>query len=358
MAETDNKKYITNRWQITATDRRIIQLDTTEERDDIVMDTIQVKKFTRNWCILVGTICLIIGLIIGTVIGRAWGFTSSKASPGLSYEAGYTIEDTEITSSIYDNYWNYIPTAYINVGDLGPDALLYKISDKVARNNLDTERFYTGDDGYMHYSDDNVDETLVGVDLSTFQGDIDWETLSANKDVDFVMLRVGYRGYTEGGLMLDSSFEDNKAAVIKHKVPTGLYFFTQAITYDEGVEEAKFVLKQIGKMKVTYPIVIDSELIGDNEARGDNASVDERTDGVVGFCETIKAPGYTPMIYASRNMFAQCLDMDRLGDYELWLAHYANVPNFPYKYTGWQYTESGSVDGVYGDVDLNLWFKN
>ena len=236
MAETDNKKYITNRWQITATDRRIIQLDTTEERDDIVMDTIQVKKFTRNWCILVGTICLIIGLIIGTVIGRAWGFTSSKASPGLSYEAGYTIEDTEITSSIYDNYWNYIPTAYINVGDLGPDALLYKISDKVARNNLDTERFYTGDDGYMHYSDDNVDETLVGVDLSTFQGDIDWETLSANKDVDFVMLRVGYRGYTEGGLMLDSSFEDNKAAVIKHKVPTGLYFFTQAITYDEGVE--------------------------------------------------------------------------------------------------------------------------
>ena len=112
MAETDNKKYITNRWQITATDRRIIQLDTTEERDDIVMDTIQVKKFTRNWCILVGTICLIIGLIIGTVIGRAWGFTSSKASPGLSYEAGYTIEDTEITSSIYDNYWNYIPTAY------------------------------------------------------------------------------------------------------------------------------------------------------------------------------------------------------------------------------------------------------
>ena len=122
--------------------------------------------------------------------------------------------------------------------------------------------------------------------------------MSANKDVDFVMLRVGYRGYTEGGLMLDSSFEDNKAAVIKHKVPTGLYFFTQAITYDEGVEEAKFVLKQIGKMKVTYPIVIDSELIGDNEARGDNASVDERTDGVVGFCETIKAAGYTPMIYA------------------------------------------------------------
>ena len=321
------------------------------------MDTQQIKKFTRNWCILVGSVCLIAGIVIGIFIGRSGGFTNSKASPGLSYESGYTLEDTEITSLLYDNYWNYIPTAYINVGELGPDALLYKISDKVERNNLDVEKFYTGDDGYMHYSDDNIKDTLVGVDLSTFQSDIDWETLAKNKDIDFVMLRVGYRGYTQGGLMLDSSFEDSKAAVIKYKIPTGLYFFTQAITYDEGVEEANFVLKQIGKMNVKYPIVIDSELIGDSEARGDNASNDERTDGIVGFCETIKAAGYTPMIYASRNMFAQCLDMDRLGDYELWLAHYANVPNFPYKYTGWQYTESGTVDGISGDVDLDLWFK-
>jgi len=279
------------------------------------MDTQQIKKFTRNWCILVGSVCLIAGIVIGIFIGRAGGFTNSKASPGLSYESGYTLEDTEITSLIYDNYWNYIPTAYINVGELGPDALLYKISDKVERNNLDVEKFYTGDDGYMHYSDDNIKDTLVGVDLSTFQSDIDWETLAKNKDIDFVMLRVGYRGYTQGGLMLDSSFEDSKAAVIKYKIPTGLYFFTQAITYDEGVEEANFVLKQIGKMNVKYPIVIDSELIGDSEARGDNASNDERTDGIVGFCETIKAAGYTPMIYASRNMFAQCLDMDRRGDY-------------------------------------------
>ena len=120
------------------------------------MDTQQIKKFTRNWCILVGSVCLIAGIVIGIFIGRAGGFTNSKASPGLSYESGYTLEDTEITSLIYDNYWNYIPTAYINVGELGPDALLYKISDKVERNNLDVEKFYTGDDGYMHYSDDNI----------------------------------------------------------------------------------------------------------------------------------------------------------------------------------------------------------
>ena len=89
------------------------------------MDADQVKKFTRNWCILVGVICLIAGLVIGIFIGRAWGFTSSKASPALSYQSGFTIADSEVTQSIYDNYWNYIPTAYINVGELGPDALLY-----------------------------------------------------------------------------------------------------------------------------------------------------------------------------------------------------------------------------------------
>lgn len=322
------------------------------------MDTQQIKKFTRNWCILVGVVCLIIGLVLGILIGRAGGFTNAKASPGLSYESGYNIDDTEITSLIYDNYWSYIPTAYINVGELGPDALLYKISDKVARNNFDSERFFTGDDGYMHYSDDNIKDTLVGIDMSTFQDDVDWETLSKNENVDFVMLRVGYRGYTEGGLMLDSKFEESKKAVTKYKIPCGVYFFTQAVTYDEGVEEAEFVLKNIKKMDIKYPVVIDSELIGDSEARGDNATNDQRTDGIVGFCETIKAAGYTPMIYASRNMFAQCLDMDRLGDYELWLAHYANVPNFPYKYTGWQYTEDGTVDGVSGTVDLNLWFKD
>ena len=78
------------------------------------MDTQQIKKFTRNWCILVGSVCLIAGIVIGIFIGRAGGFTNSKASPGLSYESGYTLEDTEITSLIYDNYWNYIPTAYMS----------------------------------------------------------------------------------------------------------------------------------------------------------------------------------------------------------------------------------------------------
>lgn len=321
------------------------------------MELQEIKKFTRSWCILVGTICLIVGILLGIAISSFGGVTRKTGSTDISYESGYTVEPSEITQVINEAYWNYIPTAYICVGELGPDAQLYKISDKVERHNLDLERFYTDDNGYMHYSDDNIKDTLVGVDISTFQDYVDWETLSKNKDIDFVILRVGYRGYTAGGIMPDSSFEEYKEAVIKYKIPAGVYFFTQAISYEEGVEEAEYVLENIKGMKLKYPVVIDSELVWDSEARGDNATNEQRTDGIVGFCETIKAAGYTPMIYASRNMFAQCLDMDRLGDYQLWLAHYTNVSDFPYKYTGWQYTDSGSVEGISGNVDLNLWFK-
>ena len=157
--------------------------------------------------------------------------------------------------------------------------------------------------------------------------------------------------------MADSSFEDSKAAVVKYKIPAGVYFFTQAITYDEGVEEAEYVLKQVKGMNLKYPIVIDSELIGDTEARGDNASNDERTDGIVGFCETVKAAGYIPMVYSNRNWFVQCLDMSRLGEYKLWLAQYSNAPNFPYFFSGWQYTDQGNIAGINGNVDLNVWVE-
>ena len=92
-------------------------------------------------------------------------------------------------------------------------------------------------------------------------------------------------------------------------------------------------------------------------ARANDISNEERTDAIVGFCDTIKDAGYTPMIYANRNWYAQNLDMDRLGDYQLWLAQYSNVPDFPYLFTGWQYTSEGSVPGISGSVDIDVWMK-
>jgi GH25 family lysozyme M1 (1,4-beta-N-acetylmuramidase) len=208
----------------------------------------------------------------------------------------------------------------------------------------------------MTYSDEKYSSKL-GVDVSKFQGDIDWAVVAEESDVSWTMLRLGYRGYSEGKLALDSTFTANAAGDMENNIDIGIYFFTQAVNYEEGVEEAEFVLSNIADIDVKYPIVIDTEEMEADNARANGISNSDRTDAIVGFCETIKAAGYTPMIYANRNWYAESLDMDRLGDYGLWLAQYSNVPDFPYMFSAWQYTPYGSVPGITGDVDLDIWIE-
>lgn len=308
------------------------------------------------WNTVFLVIGLITGLILGILIGKAPQKTKSEPYAITQIEHSFTIPDSETTSLIYENYWNFISMSYIMVGTDRESCLLYKISANVPRHDYDLERFNLDEDGYMRYSSDTVPSTSVGLDISNFQGSIDWETLGEQEEIDFIMIRIGYRGYSAGGLMLDDAFVANAQAAEEQDFEIGVYFFSQAVSYEEGVEEAEFVLSNLKGRKVTYPVVIDTEKMEVDEARANDITNEERTDAIVGFCETIKAAGYTPMIYANRNWYAQNLDMDRLGDYELWVAQYANIPDFPYKFTGWQYTSEGSVEGISGDVDINVWF--
>ena len=126
---------------------------------------------------------------------------------------------------------------------------------------------------------------------------------------------------------------------------------------EEGQEEAKFVLEMLNKRKLKQPVVIDTEYVFENDgARSNNISNKDRTDAVVGFCETIEAAGYTPMIYASRDQFIKYLDIDRIGKWEFWLAAY-DTPVFPYHTEGYQYTPYGYVDGIDTQVDLDVWMR-
>ncbi len=306
-------------------------------------------------------ICVAIGVVFGIIIGIFIGIGTNKTTssePALYTETEQSVElgESELSDLVYDNYWNFIRMSYIIIGDDPETAELYKISSNVARHDYDLERFLLSDTGYMTYSDDNITASKLGIDVSSHQGTIDWETV-ATTEVDFVMIRLGYRGYTEGGLVLDTSYEENITGALENGIPVGVYFYSQAISYEEGVEEAEYVLENISGYDITYPIVIDTEQTEADGARANDITNDERTDAVVGFCETIKAAGYTPMIYANRNWYAKSLDMDRLGDYKLWLAQYANVPDFPYLFTGWQYTSEGTVSGITGYVDLNVWME-
>ena len=282
--------------------------------------------------------------------------TSSKPTLYTEVTFGVELPPCELANLIYENYWNYIKQSYIIVGDDRETCQLYKISSKVARHNYDLERFQMDDDGYMRYSDDNIKKAKLGIDVSGHQGTIDWDQVK-EAGIQFAMIRLGYRGYTQGGLALDDYYVTNIETALESKMPVGVYFYTQAVSYEEGVEEAQYVRKNIADYKISYPVVIDTEKMEADGARANDISNEERTDAIVGFCDTIKDAGYTPMIYANRNWYAQNLDMDRLGDYQLWLAQYSNVPDFPYLFTGWQYTSEGSVPGISGSVDIDVWMK-
>lgn len=256
---------------------------------------------------------------------------------------------------IYDNFWNYIGASYIIVGT-PPDCQFYKIASELDRNNYNPEQFYEDSDEkkYYHNSDGERESVLV-IDVSEFQGSVDWERVKAD-GVKGVMLRVGYRGYGSGKLVLDSRFEENIEGARDAGLKVGVYFYTQGISYEEGVEEARFVLDNIKGYKLKYPVAIDTEALYEADARTSELDNEARTDVVVGFCDTIRDAGYEPMIYTNRNWLVQCLDNKRLTDMQIWYAHYTTQPDLPYLYRGWQYTDEGHVDGVGTNVDLNVWF--
>ena len=227
-------------------------------------------------------VCIIIGIVIGIIAGICIGVEHNKTTrskPTLYTEVTYGVElpPGELANLIYENYWNYIKQSYIIVGDDRETCQLYKISSKVARHNYDLERFQMDDDGYMRYSDDNIKKAKLGIDVSGHQGTIDWDQVK-EAGIQFAMIRLGYRGYTQGGLALDDNYVTNIETALESKMPVGVYFYTQAVSYEEGVEEAQYVLKNIADYKISYPVVIDTEKMEADGARANDISNEERTD--------------------------------------------------------------------------------
>ncbi len=294
---------------------------------------------------------------IGVIIGINIKQKSQKPVVEVVAERTWTLGESEQKALIEENYWNFIYASYILIGT-PPDCEYYKIVSEVERHDYEVENFYI-DDGSdkMYYHDaEGARLTSIAIDVSAFQPNIDWNQVKAS-GVDIVMIRVGYRGYGSGKIVLDDMFESHVQGALEAGLQVGVYFFSQALNYDEGVEEAKFVIDAIQEYNITCPVAIDTEFLDASDARTNGLDIASRTDSIIGFCETVKASGYIPMIYSNRNWYVQSLDMSRLGDYRLWLAHYSNQPDFPYKYVGWQYTDQGTLSGVEGAVDLNVWFK-
>lgn len=209
-------------------------------------------------------------------------------------------------------------------------------------------------DGFRYYFDIETGEkkSQVGIDVSKYQGEINWTEVK-NSGIDFVFIRVGFRGYGTGKLSIDPYFVRNIEGATAAGIKCGVYFYSVALTEIEGAQEANFVLNAIKEYKVELPIVIDVEHEWD---RVKKLTVKQRTNNTLAFIKAIESENKKPMLYTGYYFYKERLDSNRLKDYKLWIAYYTDYANklSDVKYTYWQYTDEGKVNGIKGFVDMNV----
>ena len=192
---------------------------------------------------------------------------------------------------------------------------------------------------------------VLGIDVSKWNGTIDWNAVK-NSGISFVIIRCGYRGSATGVLVEDPKFESYIKGATKAGLKVGLYFFSQAISEKEAVEEASMAISLAKDYKISYPIYIDTEWT--SGGRANSLSKETRTAVCKAFCETIKSAGYTPGVYACKSWYQDSLNVSTLNGYKIWLAQYASQPTYSNRYDMWQYTDKGKVNGITTNVDMNI----
>ena len=208
-----------------------------------------------------------------------------------------------------------------------------------------------------------TDEITTGIDVSEFQGNIDWKAV-ADSGIDFAMIRVGYRGMKNGEIKEDACAKYNLQEASKNGLKIGAYFFSTAVTEEEAKEEAEWTKNLLSGYPVTYPVAYNCEGFQNPSSRQFELSVEERTKLADAFLKSIEEGSYTGMFYAAKNELDDnnLWNADDLSlNYRIWVAQYSDQTR-PEKtksdYTGdhvmWQYTNQGKLDGIKGAVDLNV----
>ncbi|MGN1024699.1 MAG: glycoside hydrolase family 25 protein [Lachnospiraceae bacterium] len=204
----------------------------------------------------------------------------------------------------------------------------------------------------MSYSDENY-VSVQGIDVSSYTGDIDWAKVKA-AGIRFAFVRLGYRGYTEGGISLDSHFVQNMDACKEQGIPVGVYFYSQAVNEDEAREEAAFCIQNLSGYDLALPIIYDPEDAPDETARTADLTGEQITANALAFVQAIEDAGYTAGIYANREWQKNVLDMTQFQDTIVWFAGFTDTPQTAYHFEYWQYSHTGSVDGIASDVDVDM----
>ena len=211
-------------------------------------------------------------------------------------------------------------------------------------------------DGLQYYfnGDGSLGSHLV-IDVSTYNGDIDWDRVK-EAGIDYAIIRVGYRGYETARLVKDKRFDTNMSNATAAGVKVGAYIVTQAVNTNEAVEEASFIISSCSGYNVSLPLAIDVESAGNGSGRGDKISVAERTAVINAFVQTIRGAGYSAMVYANKDWMTNRINAGGLASGStVWLAQYRSRCTYGGSYQMWQFTESGSIPGISGNVDMSAW---
>ena len=226
-------------------------------------------------------------------------------------------------------------------------------SKEIPLNDFNLAKLKNDKNGYMCYEDDRYKSRLI-IDVSSHNGEIDWDKVKG-AGIDGVMIRLGYRGYGDATIVEDDCFQKNIAGAKDAGLKVGVYFFSQATTPEEAIEEAEYVTKKIWGRGVTLPVAFDMEPFMGNE-RFINHDIKSKTEMADAFLKVISKFGYEPILYGNPTWLTNDVDISKLTEYPVWLAHYTFSTEWPYAFRMWQFTSQGRVSGINGDVDLNLIF--
>lgn len=225
----------------------------------------------------------------------------------------------------------------------------------VPLNDIGKDEFANDSDGNLVYTGSEYKATR-GIDVSSYQGDIDWEQVYES-GVRFAIIRAGGMYYGSGEIYTDDNFIKNVEGAKAAGLKVGAYFFSQAVSEDEAKAEAEATVKLLNGRKLDMPIFFDWERIGTDAARTDDLDFETMTDCAVGFCETVEQAGYDAGVYVYCDTAYNGYDLTRLQDYTIWFAGLGTYPYFYYSFDAWQYSHSGTVPGVSADCDLDMIFE-
>lgn len=276
--------------------------------------------------------------------------TQASTSDYANYDAteeltSETIAESEVITPIEPEILHFV--------DVFGEEYEVEINPDVPKQTYQTECFSRNGQKLSYESDSYTSQ--LGIDVSHYQGDINWNEVKA-AGYEFAFIRLGYRGYATGELCLDRYFFQNIKNAQDCGIDVGVYFFSQAINEEEAMEEANFVIQALNGYDLQLPVVYDPESILDDDARTDDISGEQFTKNTLAFCQTVQDAGFEPMIYSNMLWEAYELDLAQLTDYPIWYADYEALPQTPYHFTFWQYSNTGSVDGINTETDLNIRF--